>query len=145
MRNLLKKILSKKFIFLCSSNLDIIYFSVFSGYYLCYQSDQTRIKGPQNISLYKSVHFWNNNRCLLFFLWCTRKHSHLGSSNRAFARWLPAAYEDGVSVPRGASEGKLYNGFPLPLVRTVILVQITVVGTALAASIRNETVATSRV
>uniref|UniRef100_A0A8C8BLW8 Lactoperoxidase n=1 Tax=Otus sunia TaxID=257818 RepID=A0A8C8BLW8_9STRI len=47
-----------------------------------------------------------------------RKHSHLGSSNRAFARWLPAAYEDGVSVPRGASEGKLYNGFPLPLVRT---------------------------
>uniref|UniRef100_A0A8C8BMY6 Lactoperoxidase n=1 Tax=Otus sunia TaxID=257818 RepID=A0A8C8BMY6_9STRI len=45
-----------------------------------------------------------------------RKHSHLGSSNRAFARWLPAAYEDGVSVPRGASEGKLYNGFPLPLI-----------------------------
>ncbi|NXI94015.1 PERM Myeloperoxidase, partial [Psophia crepitans] len=48
-----------------------------------------------------------------------RKHSHLGSSNRAFARWLPAAYEDGVSLPRGASEGKLYNGFPLPLVRKV--------------------------
>ncbi|XP_052660873.1 eosinophil peroxidase-like [Harpia harpyja] len=48
-----------------------------------------------------------------------RKHSHLGSSNRAFARWLPAEYEDGVSVPRGASEGKLYNGFPLPLVRKV--------------------------
>ncbi|NXD81650.1 PERM Myeloperoxidase, partial [Halcyon senegalensis] len=48
-----------------------------------------------------------------------RKHSYLGSSNRAFARWLPAAYEDGVSVPRGASEGKLYNGFPLPLVRKV--------------------------
>uniref|UniRef100_A0A8C8EFF8 Lactoperoxidase n=1 Tax=Otus sunia TaxID=257818 RepID=A0A8C8EFF8_9STRI len=56
----------------------------------------------------------------LLQLWrgnCSR-HSHLGSSNRAFARWLPAAYEDGVSVPRGASEGKLYNGFPLPLVRT---------------------------
>ncbi|NWW43149.1 PERM Myeloperoxidase, partial [Pedionomus torquatus] len=48
-----------------------------------------------------------------------RKHSYLGSSNRAFARWLPAAYEDGVSVPRGASKGKLYNGFPLPLVRKV--------------------------
>nr|XP_009938691.1 PREDICTED: eosinophil peroxidase [Opisthocomus hoazin] len=48
-----------------------------------------------------------------------RKRSHLGSSNRAFARWLPAVYEDGVSVPRGASEGKLYNGFPLPLVRKV--------------------------
>ncbi|KFO74535.1 Eosinophil peroxidase, partial [Cuculus canorus] len=48
-----------------------------------------------------------------------RKHPELGSSNRAFARWLPAAYEDGESVPRGASEGKLYNGFPLPLVRKV--------------------------
>ncbi|NXK19243.1 PERE peroxidase, partial [Arenaria interpres] len=48
-----------------------------------------------------------------------RKRSYLGSSNTAFARWLPAAYEDGVSVPRGASEGKLYNGFPLPLVRKV--------------------------
>uniref|UniRef100_A0A8C4V728 Eosinophil peroxidase n=1 Tax=Falco tinnunculus TaxID=100819 RepID=A0A8C4V728_FALTI len=48
-----------------------------------------------------------------------RRHSHLGSSNHAFARWLPAVYEDGVSVPRGASEGKLYNGFPLPLVRKV--------------------------
>ncbi|XP_036251281.2 myeloperoxidase-like [Molothrus ater] len=48
-----------------------------------------------------------------------RNHSHLGSSNRAFARWLPAVYEDGVSVPRGASEGKRYNGFPLPLVRKV--------------------------
>jgi len=54
-------------------------------------------------------------------------------------------YEDGVSVPRGASEGKLYNGFPLPLVRTVILAQTAAVDTALAASIRNETVATSRV
>ncbi|NXP11235.1 PERE peroxidase, partial [Thinocorus orbignyianus] len=48
-----------------------------------------------------------------------RKRSYLGSSNRAFTRWLPAVYEDGVSVPRGASEGKLYNGFPLPLVRKV--------------------------
>ncbi|NXG75917.1 PERM Myeloperoxidase, partial [Baryphthengus martii] len=48
-----------------------------------------------------------------------RRRSYLGSSNRAFARWLPAAYEDGVGVPRGASEGKLYNGFPLPLVRKV--------------------------
>ncbi|XP_040543511.1 myeloperoxidase isoform X2 [Gallus gallus] len=48
-----------------------------------------------------------------------RKEPHLGVSNHAFARWLPAAYEDGVSVPRGASEGKLYNAFPLPLVRKV--------------------------
>ncbi|NXY89626.1 PERE peroxidase, partial [Alcedo cyanopectus] len=48
-----------------------------------------------------------------------RKRSYLGSSNHAFARWLPPEYEDGVSVPRGATEGKLYNGFPLPLVRKV--------------------------
>ncbi|XP_027752106.1 myeloperoxidase-like [Empidonax traillii] len=48
-----------------------------------------------------------------------RKHPHLGSSNRGFARWLPAVYEDGVSIPRGASEGRKYNGFPLPLVRKV--------------------------
>nr|XP_009676508.1 PREDICTED: myeloperoxidase-like [Struthio camelus australis] len=48
-----------------------------------------------------------------------RKHSHFGASNHAFAHWLPAEYEDGVSVPRGVSEGKLYNGFPLPLVRKV--------------------------
>ncbi|KAJ7417387.1 myeloperoxidase [Pitangus sulphuratus] len=48
-----------------------------------------------------------------------RKHPHLGSSNRGFARWLPAVYEDGVSVPRGAREGRKYNGFPLPLVRKV--------------------------
>ncbi|KFP87501.1 Myeloperoxidase, partial [Acanthisitta chloris] len=48
-----------------------------------------------------------------------RKHSHWGSSNRGFARWLPAVYEDGVSIPRGAIAGKEYNGFPLPLVRQV--------------------------
>ncbi|NXD12300.1 PERE peroxidase, partial [Nothocercus nigrocapillus] len=48
-----------------------------------------------------------------------RKHSHFGASNQAFTRWLPAEYEDGMSVPKGASEGKLYNGFPLPLVRKV--------------------------
>ncbi|KAK2522438.1 myeloperoxidase [Columba guinea] len=83
--------------------------------------------------------------CLLSSMRCSRKHSHLGSSNRAFARWLPAEYEDGVSVPRGATEGKLYNGFPLPLVRTAVLVQITVVEAALATSIRNKTVATATV
>ncbi|XP_057265931.1 myeloperoxidase isoform X3 [Pezoporus wallicus] len=66
------------------------------------------IKCPKN-DVYRTITGECNNR----------KHSHLGSSNRAFARWLPAVYEDGVSVPRGASEGKLYNGFPLPLVRKV--------------------------
>ncbi|XP_035199185.1 eosinophil peroxidase-like isoform X1 [Oxyura jamaicensis] len=66
------------------------------------------IKCPED-NIYRTITGECNNR----------KHSHLGASNHAFARWLPAAYEDGVSVPRGVSEGKLYNGFPLPLVRKV--------------------------
>ncbi|NXI56133.1 PERM Myeloperoxidase, partial [Chloroceryle aenea] len=66
------------------------------------------IKCPKR-DIYRSITGECNNR----------RHSYLGSSNRAFARWLPAAYEDGVAVPRGATEGKLYNGFPLPLVRKV--------------------------
>ncbi|NXC35844.1 PERM Myeloperoxidase, partial [Campylorhamphus procurvoides] len=48
-----------------------------------------------------------------------RKHPQWGSSNRVFTRWLPPEYEDGVTVPRGAREGRTYNGFPLPLVRKV--------------------------
>uniref|UniRef100_A0A8D0L1H6 Lactoperoxidase n=1 Tax=Sphenodon punctatus TaxID=8508 RepID=A0A8D0L1H6_SPHPU len=48
-----------------------------------------------------------------------RKNSHFGMSNRGYARWLPAEYEDGFSIPQGVDEGKLYNGFPLPLVRKV--------------------------
>ncbi|EMP30549.1 Myeloperoxidase, partial [Chelonia mydas] len=48
-----------------------------------------------------------------------RKHYYFGASNHGYARWLPAEYEDGVSLPRGLTEGKLYNGFPLPLVRKV--------------------------
>ncbi|NWR38834.1 PERM Myeloperoxidase, partial [Tachuris rubrigastra] len=70
---------------------------------------QTRpIKCPKH-DIYRTITGECNNR----------KHPHLGSSNRGFARWLPAVYEDGVSVPRGASEGRKYNGFPLPLVRKV--------------------------
>ncbi|XP_060115618.1 myeloperoxidase-like [Heteronotia binoei] len=48
-----------------------------------------------------------------------RKHPHYGASNHGYARWLPAEYEDGKSLPRGLTEGKLYNGHPLPLVREV--------------------------
>ncbi|NXH67229.1 PERM Myeloperoxidase, partial [Hydrobates tethys] len=48
-----------------------------------------------------------------------RRNPSLGSSNRALVRWLPAEYEDGVSVPRGWTEGKLFSGFPFPLVRKV--------------------------
>ncbi|NWV80267.1 PERE peroxidase, partial [Dasyornis broadbenti] len=48
-----------------------------------------------------------------------RRYPSLGASNRALARWLPAEYEDGVSVPRGWTEGRRFSGFPLPLVRQV--------------------------
>ncbi|XP_015269114.1 PREDICTED: myeloperoxidase-like [Gekko japonicus] len=48
-----------------------------------------------------------------------RKHPHYGASNHGYARWLPAEYEDGKSLPQGLTEGKLYNGYPLPLVREV--------------------------
>uniref|UniRef100_A0A8U8AZN7 Uncharacterized protein n=1 Tax=Geospiza parvula TaxID=87175 RepID=A0A8U8AZN7_GEOPR len=49
----------------------------------------------------------------------SRRNPSLGASNRALARWLPAEYEDGVSVPRGWTEGRRFSGFPLPLVRQV--------------------------
>ncbi|NWI57136.1 PERE peroxidase, partial [Calyptomena viridis] len=48
-----------------------------------------------------------------------RRNPSLGASNRALARWLPAEYEDGVSIPRGWTEGKCFSGFPLPLVQQV--------------------------
>uniref|UniRef100_F7BJ77 Myeloperoxidase n=1 Tax=Monodelphis domestica TaxID=13616 RepID=F7BJ77_MONDO len=48
-----------------------------------------------------------------------RVHPNRGASNRGYARWLPAEYEDGISLPKGATEGKLHNGFPLLLVRMV--------------------------
>ncbi|XP_044529535.1 lactoperoxidase [Gracilinanus agilis] len=48
-----------------------------------------------------------------------RRDPILGSSNRALARWLPAEYEDGISLPYGWTPGAKRNGFPLPLVRDV--------------------------
>ncbi|XP_075025158.1 eosinophil peroxidase-like isoform X2 [Calonectris borealis] len=48
-----------------------------------------------------------------------RRNPSLGASNRALVRWLPAEYEDGVSVPHGWTEGKRVFGFPFPLVRKV--------------------------
>ncbi|NXO01321.1 PERM Myeloperoxidase, partial [Rhinopomastus cyanomelas] len=48
-----------------------------------------------------------------------KRNPSLGSSNRALVRWLPAEYEDGVSVPHGWTEGKRFSGFPFPLVRNV--------------------------
>ncbi|ELK35928.1 PREDICTED: eosinophil peroxidase [Myotis davidii] len=48
-----------------------------------------------------------------------RKRPWLGASNTALARWLPAEYEDGLSLPFGWTPGKRRNGFLLPLVREV--------------------------
>ncbi|NXH16687.1 PERM Myeloperoxidase, partial [Bucco capensis] len=48
-----------------------------------------------------------------------RRNPSLGASNRPHVRWLPAEYEDGVSVPHGWTEGKRFSGFPFPLVRQV--------------------------
>ncbi|XP_054250556.1 myeloperoxidase-like [Indicator indicator] len=48
-----------------------------------------------------------------------RRSPSLGASNRALVRWLPAEYEDGVSIPYGWTEGTLVSGYPFPLVRNV--------------------------
>ncbi|XP_040478807.1 thyroid peroxidase isoform X4 [Ursus maritimus] len=48
-----------------------------------------------------------------------RDHPRWGAANTALARWLPPAYEDGISEPRGWNPHFLYNGFPLPPVREV--------------------------
>ncbi|XP_004868411.3 thyroid peroxidase isoform X1 [Heterocephalus glaber] len=48
-----------------------------------------------------------------------RDHPTWGASNTALARWLPPAYEDGFSQPRGWNPSLLYHGFPLPPVREV--------------------------
>ncbi|XP_070598291.1 eosinophil peroxidase-like [Erythrolamprus reginae] len=48
-----------------------------------------------------------------------REHPHFGVANHAYARWLPAEYEDGISLPRGLIAGQLYHGHTLPLVRQV--------------------------
>ncbi|XP_058531652.1 lactoperoxidase [Ochotona princeps] len=48
-----------------------------------------------------------------------RREPALGAANRALARWLPAEYEDGLSLPFGWTPGKTRNGFPLPLAREV--------------------------
>lgn len=47
---------------------------------------------------------------------CCRKRPLLGSSNQALARWLPAEYEDRLSLPFGWTPNRKRNGFLLPLV-----------------------------
>ncbi|KAK1331323.1 hypothetical protein QTO34_009276 [Cnephaeus nilssonii] len=48
-----------------------------------------------------------------------RRNPALGAANRALARWLPAEYEDGLSLPFGWTPGKTRNGFRIPLAREV--------------------------
>ncbi|XP_038184102.1 myeloperoxidase [Arvicola amphibius] len=48
-----------------------------------------------------------------------RRSPTLGASNRAFARWLPAEYEDGFSLPFGWTPGVKRGGFRVPLARAV--------------------------
>nr|XP_048295540.1 thyroid peroxidase [Myodes glareolus] len=56
-----------------------------------------------------------------------RDHPRWGASNTALARWLPPAYEDGFSQPRGWNPDFLYHGFALPPVREVTrhLIQVS--------------------
>ncbi|MBN3292594.1 PERM Myeloperoxidase, partial [Polypterus senegalus] len=48
-----------------------------------------------------------------------KKSSRLGASNTPFTRWLPAQYDDGISIPRSWNLATKYSGFSLPLVRDV--------------------------
>lgn len=58
--------------------------------------------------------------CCFWGMFCFsfhREHPGWGASNTALARWLPAAYDDGLSQPRGWDPDVQYNGFQLPPVR----------------------------
>ncbi|XP_031164659.1 eosinophil peroxidase-like [Sander lucioperca] len=48
-----------------------------------------------------------------------KENSRLGSSNTPFARWLPAEYQDTISLPKGWDSQRKVNSFLLPLVREV--------------------------
>lgn len=68
-------------------------------------------RGVGYFSFAAIVVFW-----VLFFSF-SREHPRWGASNTALARWLPPAYEDGLSQPRGWDPTVRYNGVQLPLVR----------------------------
>ncbi|XP_071327314.1 thyroid peroxidase [Trachinotus anak] len=47
---------------------------------------------------------------------CNNRQNPLwGAANTPLVRWLPAEYEDGESEPKGWNQGRLHNGFQLPL------------------------------
>ncbi|XP_030299404.1 thyroid peroxidase isoform X1 [Sparus aurata] len=51
---------------------------------------------------------------------CNNRQNPLwGAANTPLVRWLPAEYEDGETEPKGWNQGRLYNGFQLPLPREV--------------------------
>uniref|UniRef100_UPI00398E3C45 myeloperoxidase-like n=1 Tax=Pristiophorus japonicus TaxID=55135 RepID=UPI00398E3C45 len=62
---------------------------------------------------------WSNRYRTFTSVCNNRKIPRLGAANVAFARWLPAQYEDGFSLPKGWTRRTLYSGFRLPLVRSV--------------------------
>ncbi|XP_069497781.1 lactoperoxidase-like [Ambystoma mexicanum] len=75
----------------------------------CGCASQTLVKECPHTDVYRDITGACNNR----------RRPGLGASDRAFARWLPAEYEDGLSLPRGWIQNRLYFGHPLPLVREV--------------------------
>ncbi|XP_078404680.1 eosinophil peroxidase-like [Cetorhinus maximus] len=61
-----------------------------------------------------------SNRYRTFSSMCNnRGKPRLGASNTALARWLPARYEDNISLPLGWTPNKRLSGYTLPLVREV--------------------------
>ncbi|XP_078404682.1 eosinophil peroxidase-like [Cetorhinus maximus] len=62
---------------------------------------------------------WSNRYRTITSNCNNRRNPRLGAANNAFARWLPAEYEDGFSLPKGWTRKRLYSGFRLPPVRQV--------------------------
>ncbi|XP_038669915.1 eosinophil peroxidase-like [Scyliorhinus canicula] len=62
---------------------------------------------------------WSNRYRTFTSICNNRRNPRLGSSNTALTRWLPARYEDGISLPLGWTPGRRVSRFVLPLVRDV--------------------------
>ncbi|XP_051891641.1 eosinophil peroxidase-like isoform X2 [Pristis pectinata] len=62
---------------------------------------------------------WSNRYRTFTSICNNRLKPRLGASNTALTRWLPAKYEDGISLPLGWTPNKLHAGFAVPLVREV--------------------------
>uniref|UniRef100_A0A3B4WRT4 Thyroid peroxidase n=1 Tax=Seriola lalandi dorsalis TaxID=1841481 RepID=A0A3B4WRT4_SERLL len=73
---------------------------------LCQCPPPTHPAGCQLNPKYRSISGICNNR----------QNPLWGAANTHLVRWLPAEYEDGESEPKGWNQGRLHNGFQLPLV-----------------------------